>query len=596
MYYNAKCLKTEDRKAALDAFEEVLKAPQTEENIEWIFKAYKQMIKVSIVDHQYDRAIFWLTQLVEIIPQVNQNYVEESISRMLNNYSNSEPKFVERMYEIILEYLNRKSDRDGGPAGNNRRLWLKMNIHILNIQLEEKNWLRCSELIDLIKANLETASESTRNTYSLELIAAEIQVLSRKSGKLQRSSQNLSGLNALYKRAMKITTAVTHPKIMGIIRECGGKVQFYRGDYESARLELYESFKNFDEAGSSHKKKILKYLALCSLLTENQFNPFESQETQTYAQLPEYAALIQLITYYDELNLPGFKRILKQMNEGESDHGEVDDLADDDIFKHSSTKILHHLRSSILTNILKSYSKIKLSYLSEKLEISKVEVEKLILQCINLGKFFNFKIDFVDDFVERAENQAGGIIPITLGGSEILDNVHCLHAIDYFGQKKTVEGFVEGDVDEVEKGAWDAEVRNEVEQVESGVKKEEQKTPTLDIYLFQWQRVTTDRERAILLDGLLESITSGIPKEVKDKLTQKEQVIQEQRITGKGGISAVNNGSGTDSNPGLLASASMHPAHLDDEDDGDEDSNLDKIDMLRIWWKEIQKFQQGNRF
>lgn len=34
---------------------------------------------------------------------------------------------------------------------------------------------------------------------------------------------------ALYQRALKVKSAVPHPKIMGIIRECGGKMHMSEG-------------------------------------------------------------------------------------------------------------------------------------------------------------------------------------------------------------------------------------------------------------------------------------------------------------------------------------------------------------------------------
>lgn len=38
-----------------------------------------------------------------------------------------------------------------------------------------------------------------------------------------------SRFQALYQRALKVRSAVPHPKIMGIIRECGGKMHMSEG-------------------------------------------------------------------------------------------------------------------------------------------------------------------------------------------------------------------------------------------------------------------------------------------------------------------------------------------------------------------------------
>jgi COP9 signalosome complex subunit 2 len=40
---------------------------------------------------------------------------------------------------------------------------------------------------------------------------------------------------ALYQRALKVKSAVPHPKIMGIIRECGGKMHMSEGVHSGFR-------------------------------------------------------------------------------------------------------------------------------------------------------------------------------------------------------------------------------------------------------------------------------------------------------------------------------------------------------------------------
>jgi COP9 signalosome complex subunit 2 len=44
----------------------------------------------------------------------------------------------------------------------------------------------------------------------------------------------------LYQRALKVRSAVPHPKIMGIIRECGGKMHMSEG----AQGTLLHSFRS----------------------------------------------------------------------------------------------------------------------------------------------------------------------------------------------------------------------------------------------------------------------------------------------------------------------------------------------------------------
>lgn len=47
-----------------------------------------------------------------------------------------------------------------------------------------------------------------------------------------------------------------------------------------ASEDFFESFKNYDEAGSPQRIQVLKYLVLAYMLMGSEINPFDSQETK----------------------------------------------------------------------------------------------------------------------------------------------------------------------------------------------------------------------------------------------------------------------------------------------------------------------------
>jgi hypothetical protein len=57
-------------------------------------------------------------------------------------------------------------------------------------------------------------------------------------------------LQALYEQSLHIKSAIPHPLIRGVIRECGGKMHLREGEYEKAHTDFFEAFKNYDESGS----------------------------------------------------------------------------------------------------------------------------------------------------------------------------------------------------------------------------------------------------------------------------------------------------------------------------------------------------------
>lgn len=57
---------------------------------------------------------------------------------------------------------------------------------------------------------------------------------------------------------------------------------FSPGQWARAGEDFFESFRNYDEAGSAQRIQVLKYLVLANMLTGSAVNPFDSQETQPY--------------------------------------------------------------------------------------------------------------------------------------------------------------------------------------------------------------------------------------------------------------------------------------------------------------------------
>lgn len=545
-------------------------------------------MKINFNQQRFEETLKYLKQLTSIMNKVNRNYAEESMSKILNNYSVANDKaFVSRLYDMILEYL----DNSNGSEHFNDRLWLKININRLNILLENKEFDKCNELINLINDTLQKVSETTKNSYALEVIAAEIEYYSQ----LKRA--NLTELNQLYRKSMKITTAVTHPKIMGTIRECGAKVQFYRGNYEKARLEFYECFKNFDETGSPLKKKILKYLTLCSMLAENEVNPFESQETQTYSQLPEYSNLLLLIKCYDEVDLNGFNEIIKKLEV------ENDPLAHDEIFKYASTRILDNLRSKLLLNLLKSYKVIKFEYLTKKLNIDQSHLEEIVLKLTSNGKLLNVKLDFIGRYIEiESDKQSNSSpLPLTIDSKEIYYNMKCLDSINMNSEppkNATSISDFKYDVDDSMDIDADSRPRTATsifEQDASSVLQHEEIRESIltKILLFN-DRPFTENEWFKVIDSWYKYISSAIPAQTEDELSQKDQIVSEQRAENASSYNLVGMNTSdvnTDhSNRFNVALGQTKTIQMSSEENGDK-SGADRTDTLMNWCKELRNYQ-----
>lgn len=85
---------------------------------------------------------------------------------------------------------------------------------------------------------------------------------------------------SIYEDTLRVRSAIPHPRIMGVIRECGGKMWMAERAWEKASTDFFESFKQYDESGSPQRIQVLKYLVLAYMLMGSDINPFDSQETK----------------------------------------------------------------------------------------------------------------------------------------------------------------------------------------------------------------------------------------------------------------------------------------------------------------------------
>lgn len=71
-----------------------------------------------------------------------------------------------------------------------------------------------------------------KGTQLLEVYAVEIQMYTE-----QRNNKKLK---QLYQKALGVKSAIPHPRIMGIIRECGGKMNMHDQLWSEAATDFFE--------------------------------------------------------------------------------------------------------------------------------------------------------------------------------------------------------------------------------------------------------------------------------------------------------------------------------------------------------------------
>ncbi|KAI2632812.1 putative COP9 signalosome subunit 2 [Xylaria nigripes] len=383
-YYNAKQIKGSDPETAIEEF---LGIPELEsEKGEWGFKGLKQAIKLEYRLGKYDMAVEHYTELLTYVRSaVTRNYSEKSINNMLDfiekeSENETAQRCMEQFYSLTLTCFQ---------STNNERLWLKTNIKLAKLLLDRKEYLSViKKLRELQKAcqRGDGSDDPNKGTYSLEIYALEIQMYAE--------TRNNKQLKVLYQKALRVRSAVPHPKIMGIIRECGGKMHMSEENWKDAQSDFFESFRNYDEAGSLQRIQVLKYLLLTTMLMKSDINPFDSQETKPYRNDPRIAAMTELVDAYQRDDMHQYVNVLQKNR----------DILADPFIAENIDEVTRNMRTKAVVKLIAPYTRMKLSWVARQLRISETEVQDILGYLIIDGKIRG-KID-----------QQSGILEIESGG------------------------------------------------------------------------------------------------------------------------------------------------------------------------------------
>ncbi|KAI8137389.1 PCI domain-containing protein [Fennellomyces sp. T-0311] len=371
-YYNAKARKEDDPEGAITEFQGVVDAE--EEKGDWGFKSLKQMAKISFHLNKHQDTLRYYKQLLTYTKSaVTRNYSEKSINNILDYVSTADDMvFVEQFYQISLEALDEM---------NNERLWVKTNLKLAKLWLDRKEYGRLTKILRELRKACESGDGTDyqrKGTHLLEVLALEIQ--------MHTETKNNKKLKELYQQCLNVKSAIPHPRIMGVIRECGGKMHMGEKEWDMAQTDFFESFKNYDEAGSPQRIQVLKYLVLANMLTESQINPFDSQETKPYKNDKEIVAMTNLVSAFQRKDIREFERILRTNRQS---------IMGDSFIRAYIDDVLRNIRTQVLVKLIKPYTRIELAFMAKQLNIAVEEVEELLIALI-LDKKIVGQIDQVN--------------------------------------------------------------------------------------------------------------------------------------------------------------------------------------------------------
>ncbi|RDB28770.1 COP9 signalosome complex subunit 2 [Hypsizygus marmoreus] len=369
MYYKAKSKKDDNPEEALKEFQAIV--DQEEEQGDWGFKALKQSTKLLFLTlrRPHDALKTYQKLLTYTKSAVTRNYSEKTINGILDYVGGGKGGPVE--VDILEKFY--QATKNALEDAKNERLSVKTNLKLAKLWLDRKEYTRLSKLIrDLHNATgavNEGDDQSQRGTQLLEIYALEIQ--------MYNETRNFKKLKEIYNATNNVRSAIPHPRIMGVIKECGGKMWMGERQWNRASEDFFESFRNYDEAGSPQRIQVLKYLVLANMLTGSEVNPFDSQETKPYKTDPQIKAMTDLVDAYQRREVHVAEKILKDNRST---------IMDDSFIRGYIGELLRSLRTQYLIDLIKPYTRLELSFLGKQLNVEIEEVEELLIGLILEGK------------------------------------------------------------------------------------------------------------------------------------------------------------------------------------------------------------------
>lgn len=368
MYYTAKSKKEDDPEQALKEFKAII--DKEEEKGDWGFKALKQSTKLLfLILKRPNEAFETYRQLLTYTKSaVTRNYSEKSINGILDYVGGGKGGPIE--VDILEKFY--QATKDALVEAKNERLSAKTNLKLAKLWLDRKEYTRLARLLrDLANATAanESDDQSQKGTQLLEIYALEIQ--------MYNETRNFKKLKEIYNAAASVRSAIPHPRIMGVIKECGGKMWMGERQWNKASEDFFESFRNYDEAGSPQRIQVLKYLVLANMLTGSEVNPFDSQETKPYKNDSQIKAMTDLVDAYQRREVHTAEKILRENRST---------IMDDAFIRLYIGELLRSLRTQYLIDLIKPYTRLELSFLAQQLNVAKDEVEELLIGLILDGK------------------------------------------------------------------------------------------------------------------------------------------------------------------------------------------------------------------
>ena len=390
LYYNGKASIEEDEKDALKYFEDCLAYDvDYGEKTPWGFKSLKKLVllyhKRGETDKQKKKFEQLTAYMGKTVGDISTNDMEKALNKLLDIVCVNPEKDLSTilfLHETAMDVL-KKSGKD--------KFWFRVGLREAKILLDCDEYTKLAKLLEQLHDSCKTPEGqddvAKKGSLLIDVYALEIQMYT--------AVNDIKKLKGLYELSLEVTkSAVPTPRILGIIRECGGKMHMRERIWESASTDFFEAFKNYDEAGSPRRINCLKYLVLAKILSLSEIDPFEAPETKPYKTDPEIVGMTTLVSAYEKNDIKKFEETLQKNRKS---------IMEDPFMKDYINDLLRNIRTQFLLRILSPYTSIRIDFIAKELNISSQEVEELMIGLV-LDNKIHGKIDQVNSILLLESN------------------------------------------------------------------------------------------------------------------------------------------------------------------------------------------------
>eukprot|EP00921_Rhytidocystis_pertsovi_P008362 GHVQ01013700.1.p1 GENE.GHVQ01013700.1~~GHVQ01013700.1.p1 ORF type:complete len:335 (+),score=47.36 GHVQ01013700.1:165-1169(+) len=292
MFYEAEDNKKINPELSIQQFRSVMEMEQkakVDGTIHYRFQSLRNIIEISshldtnVEIKDYELLLSWLNRVrpneaIEAIQSAQVSFASRHDSR--------------QMYKLTITYLKNL---------NMQHLWFRTckKLAILEMAAGEFDSVRqlIQELYDsrkeMVHGDVNTAAADFLQLYALELEFCVV-------------TNDQRRIHEILRQAAPVRSAIGDPSDLAMIGQEQAKVFMSNGCWKKAYSEFFDSFRNYQEAGSLRSIDMLKYAVLCNMMSMSEINPLDCQEARQYQhdhQLADIADMWDAFQSHNVVNM-----------------------------------------------------------------------------------------------------------------------------------------------------------------------------------------------------------------------------------------------------------------------------------------------------